>query len=45
MGGRHLGATWLENDYLHVGVCCAAGGCFRGEQRDRGCGVDKSCGF
>ncbi len=36
MGGHDLGAAWLENSDLHVGVRCAAGGCFLGEQRDGG---------
>ncbi len=45
MGGRDLGAAWLENSDLHVGVRCAAGGCFLGEQRDGDCGVDESFGF
>ena len=45
MGGRHLGAAWLENGYLYVGVRYAAGRCFFGEQRDGGCSVDESCGF
>ena len=45
MGGRHLGAAWLENGYLHIGVCCAPGRGFLDEQHDGGCGVDESCGF
>ena len=42
MSGRHLEAAWLENSYLNVVAFCDAGGCFLGEQRAGGCGVDEN---